>query len=55
MEKAQNIEPILQESKDRFVLFPIQYDNIWKMYKDAVNSFWVAEEIDLQPDLDDWN
>ena len=55
MEKAQNIEPILQESKDRFVLFPIQYDNIWKMYKDAVNSFWVAEEIDLQPDLEDWN
>jgi ribonucleoside-diphosphate reductase beta chain len=55
MEKAQNIEPILQESNDRFVLFPIQHENIWRMYKDAVNSFWVAEEIDLQPDLDDWN
>lgn len=55
MEKGQAIEPILQESKDRFVLFPIQYDNIWKMYKAAVNSFWVAEEIDLQPDLEDWN
>ncbi|MBL7790614.1 MAG: ribonucleotide-diphosphate reductase subunit beta [Chitinophagales bacterium] len=55
MEKAQNIEPILQDTKDRFVLFPIQYDSIWKMYKAAVNSFWVAEEIDLQPDLEDWN
>jgi ribonucleoside-diphosphate reductase beta chain len=55
MDKGQVVEPILQESQNRFVLFPIQYDNIWKMYKAAVNSFWVAEEIDLQPDLDDWN
>jgi len=55
MEKVQEIEPILQESQDRFVLFPIHYDNIWKMYKNAVNSFWVAEEIDLQSDLEDWN
>ena len=47
MEKAQNIEPILQESNDRFVLFPIQHENIWRMYKDAVNRFWVAEEIVL--------
>lgn len=55
MSNAQEIEPILQNSNDRFVLFPIQYDNIWKMYKNAVNSFWVAEEIDLQPDLEDWH
>lgn len=55
MDKSQAIEPILQESAGRFVLFPIQYDNIWKMYKEAVQSFWVAEEIDLQPDLYDWN
>ena len=54
MNQGQFIEPILQETQDRFVLFPIQYDAIWKMYKDAVNSFWVAEEIDLQPDLQDW-
>lgn len=55
MSESAAIEPILQDTKDRFVLFPIQYDSIWKMYKNAVNSFWVAEEIDLQPDLDDWN
>ena len=48
------IEPILQESDKRFVLFPIQHDNIWKMYKQAVASFWTAEEIDLTPDLVDW-
>jgi ribonucleoside-diphosphate reductase beta chain len=48
------IEPILQENKDRFVLFPITHQDIWKMYKQAEASFWTAEEIDLTPDLQDW-
>jgi ribonucleoside-diphosphate reductase beta chain len=48
------IEPILQENDKRFVLFPIKYDRIWKMYKQAEASFWTAEEVDLQPDLADW-
>ncbi len=48
------IEPILQENKDRFVLFPIKYDEVWKMYKQAEASFWTAEEIDLSNDLTDW-
>ncbi len=47
-------EPILRENNDRFVLFPIQYDEIWKMYKQAEASFWTAEEIDLSQDLNDW-
>ncbi|BDD03335.1 ribonucleotide-diphosphate reductase subunit beta [Aureibacter tunicatorum] len=47
-------EPILQENKDRFVLFPIQHDDIWEFYKKAEASFWTAEEIDLSQDLDDW-
>ncbi len=47
-------EPILQENKDRFVLFPIKYDEVWKMYKQAEASFWTAEEIDLSNDLTDW-
>jgi len=47
-------EPILSEEKNRFVLFPIQHDEIWKMYKQAVASFWTAEEIDLEQDLTDW-
>lgn len=49
-----SIEPILQENKDRFVLFPIKHDKVWKMYKDHVASFWTAEEIDLSQDLTDW-
>lgn len=48
------MEPLLDESKGRFVLFPIEYDEIWKMYKQAEASFWTTEEIDLNPDLKDW-
>jgi len=48
------VEPILRENKDRFVVFPIKYDDIWKMYKQAEASFWTAEEIDLGQDLVDW-
>ena len=48
------LEPILQENKDRFVLFPIQHHDIWKFYKQAEASFWTAEEIDLSQDLKDW-
>jgi len=48
-------EKILQENKDRFVLFPIKYHDIWEMYKKAESSFWTAEEIDLLQDLQDWN
>lgn len=47
-------EPILEENKNRFVLFPIQHDDIWSFYKKAEASFWTAEEIDLSPDLIDW-
>ncbi|KAG5648693.1 Ribonucleotide-diphosphate reductase (RNR), small subunit [Asterophora parasitica] len=48
-------EPLLKESRRRFVLFPIQYPEIWQMYKKAEASFWTAEEMDLSKDLHDWN
>ncbi|KAF8493523.1 putative small subunit of ribonucleotide reductase [Gautieria morchelliformis] len=47
-------EPLLKESQRRFVLFPIQYHEIWMMYKKAEASFWTAEEMDLSKDLHDW-
>ncbi len=50
----ENTEPILKENPGRFVLFPIEHDAIWKMYKQAEASFWTTEEIDLSPDLVDW-
>lgn len=48
-------EPILQENKDRFVIFPIQHRDIWEWYKKQEACFWTAEEIDLHQDLADWN
>jgi ribonucleotide reductase beta subunit family protein with ferritin-like domain len=48
-------EPLLQENPHRFVLFPIQYHDIWTMYKKQVASFWSVEELDLGADLVDWN
>lgn len=47
-------EPILQSNEKRFVLFPIQHDDIWGFYKKAEASFWTAEEIDLEADKSDW-
>jgi len=51
---SQLEEPILKENKSRFVLFPIQHNDIWEFYKKAEASFWTAEEIDLSQDLKDW-
>ncbi len=48
------VEPILQENKDRFVLFPIKHHDIWEWYKKSEASFWTAEEIDLHSDIKDW-
>lgn len=48
------VEPILAENESRFVLFPIQHADIWKMYKQAKASFWTAEEVDLAQDMHDW-
>ena len=47
-------EPILEENKNRFVLFPIQHDDIWKAYKMQEASIWTAEELDLSQDIVDW-
>jgi ribonucleotide reductase beta subunit family protein with ferritin-like domain len=48
------VESILAENKDRFVIFPIKHDRVWEMYKEHMAVFWTAEEIDLVPDLNDW-
>ena len=45
---------ILQKDNKRFFLFPIKQDEMWKAYKQQVQCFWVAEEIDLEKDIIDW-
>jgi ribonucleoside-diphosphate reductase subunit M2 len=52
--QSEQEEEILRDNPGRFVMFPIKYPKIWKMYKDAEACFWVAEEIDLNYDLIDW-
>jgi ribonucleoside-diphosphate reductase subunit M2 len=49
-----NIEPLLAPDDNRFVMFPIQDQEIWKMYKKQVDCFWRAEEIDLSKDTIHW-
>ena len=49
------IEKILQNNPGRFVLFPIQHNDIWKFYKQQEACFWTAEEIDLGQDIQDWD
>jgi len=48
-------EKILQENPGRFVLFPIEHHDIWKLYKQQEACFWTAEEIDLAQDINDWD
>ena len=51
---GNKIEPILQDNPNRFVLFPIEHDDIWDFYKKSQAAIWTAEEIDLSQDLTDW-
>jgi ribonucleotide reductase beta subunit family protein with ferritin-like domain len=48
-------ESLLTENDSRYVMFPIQDNDIWKMYKKQVDCFWRAEEIDLSKDIVQWN
>jgi ribonucleoside-diphosphate reductase subunit M2 len=50
-----NVEPLLAPDDNRFVMFPIQHQDIWKMYKKQVDCFWRAEEIDLSKDQMHWD
>ena len=48
------MDPILDPNKDRFVLFPIEYQDVMDIYKEHMAVFWTVEEIDLAQDMSDW-
>ena len=50
-----NLEPLLTPDENRFVMFPIKYEDIWSMYQKQVDCFWRPEEIDLSKDLLHWD
>merc|ERR1712224_400689 len=52
--ELEKMDPLLLDNPRRFVMFPIQYPQIWEMYKKHEASFWTAEEIDLAQDSKDW-
>ena len=47
-------ESLLEENKDRFVLFPIEHNDIWEFYRHAVANFWVPEEVNFSDDIVHW-
>ena len=54
-ETALATEPILQPNDNRFVIFPIQHDDLWEWYIKQQACIWTAEEVDLSEDVLDWN
>lgn len=48
-------DPILTENPNRYVMFPIEDQDIWKQYKKQMDCFWRAEEVDLSKDYKDWD
>jgi ribonucleoside-diphosphate reductase beta chain len=48
------MEKILTENPGRFVIFPIEHNDIWEYYKQHQAAFWTAEEVDLSNDIRDW-
>ena len=52
--ESKTDEILLSEEENRYVLFPIQHDDIWKEYKKAMANFWTPEELDLSKDYDDF-
>jgi ribonucleoside-diphosphate reductase subunit M2 len=53
--ELEKSDPLLMDNPHRWVMFPIQYPEVWEMYKKHEASFWTAEEIDLSQDLKDWD
>ena len=48
------MEKIQVENPGRFVIFPIEHNDIWEYYKQHQAAFWTAEEVDLTNDIRDW-
>ena len=55
IDTVNTTDPLLTPNDSRYVMFPIQDNDIWKMYKKQVDCFWIPQEIDFSRDLADWN
>lgn len=52
---SDSVEPLLDPKNQRLVIFPIKYEELWKMYKKQRAAFWIPDEIDFSKDIIDWN
>lgn len=55
MSEPTFVEPLLTPDDNRYVMFPVKYNDVWDMYKRAIDSFWIVNEVNLAQDLKDWN
>jgi len=55
MSEQTFVEPLLMPDDNRYVMFPVKYNDVWEMYQRAVDSFWIVNEVNLAQDLKDWN
>lgn len=54
MRELEKSEPLLKPNPERWVMFPVEYPDVFEMYKKHEASFWTVEEIDLAQDMKDW-
>jgi ribonucleoside-diphosphate reductase subunit M2 len=47
------MEPLMIERKSKYVMFPVEYPDIFEMYKKAASAYWVSDEINFTQDLVD--
>lgn len=46
---------IARPNYEKYILFPIKHDNIYKLFKTQIEAFWTVDEIDIVSDLRDWH
>ena len=47
-------EPLLKNNPDRFVILPIQHQDVWDAYLEHKGALWDVDEVDLSKDPHDW-
>jgi ribonucleotide reductase beta subunit family protein with ferritin-like domain len=50
---SQN-EPLLTDSDNKYTIFPIQHQDIWNAFMDHKRALWIAEDVDMSRDANDW-
>ena len=47
------MEPLLTNEDNKYVMFPIKYNDVYQMYKMGASAFCVPDEINFAQDLVD--